>query len=85
MPDPKQEHFRKLFEIMSPKVGLVFEAEPVDYLIQKHYIEAGRPFRNCQPRDLLSQVRNFCVYKKIPKKMTNDAFDFAVENYFSMM
>ena len=85
VPDPKQEHFRKLFEIMSPKVGLVFEAEPVDYLIQKHYIEAGRPFRNCQPRDLLSQVRNFCVYKKIPKKMTNDAFDFAVENYFSMM
>lgn len=85
VPDPLEEHFRKLLEIMAPKVGLIPEGDAFDYLIQKHYVEAGRPFRNCQPRDLLLQVRNYCVYKNLPKVVTRESLDFAVENYFSVM
>jgi predicted ATPase with chaperone activity len=85
VPDPSEEHFRKLFEIMSPKMGLVCEQSAVDYLVEKHYKAVGRPFRNCQPRDLLLQVRNYATYKRQPKRMTPEAFDFAVENYFSVM
>ena len=85
VPDPSEEHFRKLLEIMAPKLGLVLAKDAVDHLVLRHYREAGRPFRNCQPRDLLMQVRNFCLYRKQPKRVTADAFDFAVENYFSMM
>ena len=40
---------------------------------------------HCQPRDLLLQVRNYCVFHCQPKVMTPDAFDFACENYFSVM
>lgn len=83
--DPREEHFRKLFDIMAPKLGLILDRDAVDYLVQKHYIEKGRPFRNCQPRDLLLQVRNYCIYKKQPKKVSRESFDFAVENYFSML
>jgi predicted ATPase with chaperone activity len=85
VPDPKQEHFRKLFEIMAPKVGLIFNQDAVDYLIETHYLAKNRPFRNCQPRDLLQQIRNYCIYKKQPKVMTREALDFAVDNYFSVM
>ncbi|MCA8984036.1 MAG: AAA family ATPase [Planctomycetaceae bacterium] len=85
VPDPTREHFVKLFEIMAPKFGMTFESSAVDYLIQTHYERVNRPFRACQPRDLLLQVRNYCVYKQIPKKMSPAAFDFAVENYFSVM
>ncbi|WP_417849130.1 AAA family ATPase [Thalassoglobus sp.] len=85
VPDPLPEHFVKLFDIMAPKVGLINDPEAVEYLIDTHYIPKQRPFRNCQPRDLLLQVRNFCVYRKLPKKVTKEAFDFAVDNYFSMM
>lgn len=85
VPNPSREHFRKLFEIMSPKLGLLFNGEAIDYLIETHYVAAGRPFRNCQPRDLLAQVRNWCIYKRIPKTITKGSLDFAVENYFSMM
>ena len=85
VPDPSEEHFRRLFEIMAPKMGLVCEPAAVDYLVEKHYKGAGRPFRNCQPRDLLLQVRNYATYKRQPKRMTPEAFDFAVDNYFSVM
>lgn len=85
VPDPSREHFRKLFQIMAPKVGLLYELEEIDYLIDTHYVAKNRPFRNCQPRDLLQQVRNYCIYKKVPKVVTRESLDFAVENYFSMM
>ena len=83
--DPKPEHFIKLFEIMAPKVGLIHDADAVDYLIETHYIPFQRPFRNCQPRDLLLQVKNYVLYKKLPKKVTREALDFAVDNYFSLL
>ena len=41
--------------------------------------------RCCQPRDLLMQVRNMCLYENRQLEMTNDAMDFAVENYFAVL
>ena len=83
--DPSEEEFRQLLKIMVPKVGFEYRQEPIDYLVEKHYKQAGRPFRNCQPRDLLMQVRNFCFFQGRPQELTAEYFDRAVENYFAMM
>jgi hypothetical protein len=83
--DPSEAEFRQLIDLMAPMNGFECDAEAIDYLIETHYRAANRPFRACQPRDLLAQVKNYCVYKEIPKKMSPKAFDFAVENYFSVM
>jgi len=83
--DPTEAEFRQLFKIMAPKLGFEYREEPIDYLIQTHYIERRRPFRNCQPRDLLMQVRNRCFYENQPLALTNESFDLAVENYFATM
>ncbi len=64
VPDPSEEHFRKLFEIMAPKVGLVLDPDALDHLVERHYKAVNRPFRNCQPRDLLLQCRNYTTYVK---------------------
>ncbi|HUG92182.1 MAG TPA: AAA family ATPase [Planctomycetaceae bacterium] len=85
VPDPTREEFLKLFEVMCPSQGFQFDPGPIDYLIKTHYEKIGRPFRCCQPRDLLQQVRNYCTYKRESRKLSNEAFDFAVENYFSVM
>lgn len=85
VPDPSEEHFRKLFEIMAPKVGLVMDPDALDHLVEKHYKAVNRPFRNCQPRDLLLQCRNYTTYVKGPKTVSKESFDFAVSNYFSVM
>ncbi|MGD9855575.1 MAG: AAA family ATPase, partial [Planctomycetaceae bacterium] len=73
------------FDIMAPKLGLVHDPGAVDYLIETHYKPVNRPFRACQPRDLLLQIRNYCMYRKMPKKVTPGGFDFAVKIYFSVM
>ena len=83
--DPSEEEFRKLFEIMAKIVGMEFEAEAVEYLIETHYKTANRPFRCCQPRDLLLQIRNYCHYLDVPPQMCREYFDYAVENYFAVM
>ncbi|MEM1061215.1 MAG: AAA family ATPase, partial [Planctomycetota bacterium] len=88
VPDPTREHFTALMELMAPKMGFAYDGEDkaaVEYLVDEHYVNADRPFRACQPRDLLLQVRNYCVYKEQPKKLSPEAFDFAVGNYFSVM
>ena len=44
VPNPSEEAFRKLFEIMCPRVGLPFIPEAINYLIEKHYYPTA-PFQ----------------------------------------
>jgi len=83
--DPSEEEFRELFKMMAPILGFEYRQEPVDYLIAKHYKATGRPMRCCQPRDLLMQVRNMCLYEGKPIEMSEDGMDFAVDNYFAVL
>ena len=83
--DPTEEMFRKMIAIFAPKLGFKeVNSEAIDYLINRHYERAGRPFRCCHPRDLLLQVRNYCVYNNISLELKPEYFDFAAMNYFTM-
>ena len=83
--DPSEDDFRELFKIMCPIMGLEYDDAVVTYLIETHYKPVGRPFRCCQPRDLLMQVRNLCYYENREPGLTPEFMDFAVENYFAVM
>jgi len=83
--DPSEEEFRNLFALMAAKLGFEHRQDTIDYLIDVHYKQAGRPFRFCQPRDLLLQVRNYCTFCKRPMELTSEYFDLACENYFAVM
>ncbi len=85
VPDPSEEEFHALFELMAPMMGFTYDRAAIDYLVETHYRAARRPFRACQPRDLLLQVKNYCTYHNLPKVLTREALDAAVENYFSVM
>ena len=84
--DPSEEMFRKMISLFAPKLGFhEINHTAVDYLISHHYQRVGRPFRCCQPRDLLLQVRNYCVYNDLPLELKPEYFDFAAMNYFTVM
>ncbi len=84
--DPTEPMFRKMFEIFAPKLGFSdVNQAAIDHLIEIHYRRINRPFRACQPRDLLLQVRNYCVYHDLPLVLTPEYFDFAAMNYFTVM
>jgi predicted ATPase with chaperone activity len=83
--DPDEEIFRELIEVCGPKLGFKeIDRAAVDHLVDCHYRQVGRPFRYCQPRDLLLQVRNYCIYNNIPLELKPDYFDFAAANYFTV-
>ncbi len=83
--DPSEREFRELFKIMAPIIGVQWDQDGLDYLVATHYRAIKRPFRCCQPRDLLSQIRNYCKYVGHESRMSRENFDFAVENYFAVM
>ncbi|NLF68758.1 MAG: AAA family ATPase [Candidatus Anammoximicrobium sp.] len=83
--DPSEAEFRELFVSMCKTLNVPYRQEPIDYLIEQHYRAAGRPFRCCQPRDLLMQICNHCFYQGVPVELTNEHFDVAVETYFTML
>ncbi len=85
VPDPSEGEFRELFRMMCDSLGMEYEDEVVDYLVESHYEESERPLRCCQPRDLLLQVCNRCRFERRQPIMTNQEIDFAVENYFAIM
>jgi|694.fasta_scaffold05459_16 hypothetical protein len=83
--NPSEEAFRKLFEIMSSRLGVPYNAQAIDYLIENHYRPKQRPFRNCHPRDLILQVKNLCLYHDQQAELKPEYLDFACDNYFSIM
>ena len=86
VPNPSRDlDFLKLFKIVSNAMKIKYDASAVEYLISKHYDSQERPFRNCHPRDLLLQIRNYCRYNEKPVQMTRECLDFAADNYFSVM
>lgn len=85
VPDPKHSEFVSLFEIMCERMNCPWNRAMVDYLIETHYLPAQRPFRNCHPRDILLQVKNYSAFMGLPFQMTKQNLDWAVESYFSVM
>ena len=83
--DPSPEEFRELFKMMSPLLGFEYNDEVVSYVMETHYQAVGRRMRCCQPRDLLLQARNMCLYENRPLELSRDSMDFAVENYFAVL
>jgi len=83
--DADEEEFHRLFRLYAPQFQCEYRREDVEYLLQKHYRPAGRPLRRCQPRDLLSQVLNYCRYNGLPMEMRPEYFDRVVKSYFTVV
>jgi hypothetical protein len=83
--DPTEDEFRELFKMMCPRLGFNYDDKAIDYLLNSFYKKNKRPLRACQPRDLLLQVKNHCLYQNVPVELKPEYFDLAVENYFAVM
>jgi predicted ATPase with chaperone activity len=81
--DATEEEFHRLFDLYCGVQGFEYRPDAVQYLIEKHYRPKQRPMRRCHPRDLLSQIANFCVYNDLPLEMRPEYFDRVVKSYFT--
>jgi hypothetical protein len=59
-----------------------FDPAGIDYLIEKWYRPTNRPFRMCQPRDILDQMISIGKYNMERVNFAPDLIDAACETYF---
>lgn len=80
--NPTEDEYRSLVVEVAKQLGFEPMPEAGDYLIAK-YRDTNREMRRCHPRDLLKQVRNACVYRKIRPQLRAELLDQAWRSYFS--
>lgn len=82
--DPTRDEYRKLMQDVIGKLGFPETPQAADYLFA-FYEKSGRKMRRCHPRDLLTQVANFCKYRKLPLVLSPEYLDKACKSYFSKL
>jgi hypothetical protein len=60
--DPDEAQFRQIWQLVAKSKRVEFDERGIDYLIQKWYKPFKRPFRMCQPRDILDQMMSIAKY-----------------------
>lgn len=81
--DADEQEFHRLFQLYTESFGCEYRKETVDYLIAEHYRPLNRPLRRCHPRDLLTQIQNYCAYNDLPMELRPEYFDRVVRSYFT--
>lgn len=80
--DPDEVQYRRIWELVCKSRRVDYDEEGIDYLIDKWYRPVGRPFRMCQPRDLLDQMLSIAKYNMERVNFSPDLIDAACGTYF---
>jgi hypothetical protein len=80
--DPDEVQYRQVWELVCRTRRVEHDNRGVDYLIQKWYQPFHRPFRMCQPRDILDQMMSIAKYNMERVNFSPDLIDAACKTYF---
>jgi predicted ATPase with chaperone activity len=83
--DPTEDEFRELFRLMCGRLQIEYNEETIAYLIEEYFHKTGRAFRCCQPRDLLTIIKNQSRYDGSAPLLNRASIDFATNVYFAVM
>ncbi len=59
-----------------------FDEGGFGYLVQQHYLKAGRDMSAVHPRDLVDQIADIAKYKGVRAELTRELIDEACDSYF---
>ena len=79
---PGRNEFQYIFEKFCEQKKIACPAGMADRFIERHYRLAGRRFRRCHPRDVLSHALNLIHFEKLPYELDDKLIDRAFENCF---
>jgi hypothetical protein len=80
--DPGEHQWRQIWRLVCRSRQIDYDDQGIDYLIEKWYKPAGRPFRMCQPRDILDQMVSIGKYNMERVTFSPDLIDAACLTYF---
>lgn len=76
------DSYRRIFEASCTELGVHFEPEAFDWLLDERHRKEGRPLLACFPRDLVGRVRDFATYEGTPAELSARALARAWSTYF---
>jgi SpoVK/Ycf46/Vps4 family AAA+-type ATPase len=82
VPDPTPTEFRQIFERSCKEFEIVFNEAGYNYVLDRYYKPFKRPFRGCQPRDILNQLDEVAYFLGRPPRLDPDLIDLACRSYF---
>jgi predicted ATPase with chaperone activity len=82
---PTEEEFKWIFLQYCQRVGVPYNEEAVNYLIETQYRSGRRNMRCCHPRDVIEQVINLCKFLQTEPRLTREYLDHACTVYFAAM
>ena len=81
--DPTEDQWREIWRIMCRIMKVPYDDKGLDYLVAKWYTPDARPFRMCQPRDILLQAMAIAKYNMETVTLSADLLDAACATYFT--
>jgi predicted ATPase with chaperone activity len=82
MRGPDEEEYREIFRRCCVENDFSFEECAVERFIDKHYRRTNKPFRRCQPRDVIGHAVDLVEFSRGPRELTDDVLDHAFESCF---
>ncbi|MDD5089457.1 MAG: ATP-binding protein [Candidatus Wallbacteria bacterium] len=80
--DPDEESYRKIFKLNCENLKIPYDEAMVSVFVDKYMKAEGRPFRACQPRDILKIIRAKCLFDGIEYTMNENLFQYACKQYY---
>ncbi len=82
LPGPAENEFIKIFETFCASRKLPCSRDLIVRFIDRRYRKAGKAFRRCHPRDLLTHAINLMNFEKLPYALNDDILDRAFDGCF---
>jgi len=80
--DPDESQWRQIWSLVCKGRKINLDPKGLDYLVEKWYKPDDRPFRMCQPRDILDQMISIAKYNMEQVTFNPDLIDAACGTYF---
>ena len=80
--DVSEAQYLEIFRRACIQYNLDFDLSLVKEMVQRYYVESSRPFRACQPRDLLENLIDRARSLGQSPQLTSQGLDQACQSYF---
>ena len=81
--NPEEGEFLKIFDDFCKAKKVAKDPGLGERFVLKHYRGTGKPFRRCQPRDVVSHALDIISFEKLAFMLTDDLMDRAFESCFA--
>lgn len=79
---PGKSEFVQIFERFIQTRMLDCDASVIEGFVDKHYVQGGKRYRRCHPRDVISHAVDIINFESLPKELTEDVLDRAFDSCF---